>query len=386
MNKKTESALERISHNQIEVPRVLILIHDYISGGNLEYIVKKWEYEITGIYNSNKAALFRVKIDKPDLILTDMELDDDHLCVTHQLNLSIGNSKLCVYFTSYTTQSIMQRTMTLVSVLGNRARECSNERSCQNAGSVFNGHDAEIDRSLKVAKHSSLNPIRVLLVDDQQIVLWGLEKLINGQKPRMEVVGSAENIFLAKRLIMEKQPDVLILNIYLGDINCVNYISEFANNGDTKIVIFCRIRDQEVIDQAVLSGARGVVYQKESIQTILKVIEKVHDGELWLDRETASRAFLQNFHMRKTASPSINTRKISALTRKECEILKVFSQASGSEQNKQIAAHLQMSEYTLRNHLSAIFKKLGINNRFGLFMYARKHFRRAGFSINKVLQ
>ncbi|SNX59397.1 two component transcriptional regulator, LuxR family [Nitrosomonas ureae] len=386
MNKKTESALERISHNQLEVPRVLILIHDYISGGNLEYIVKGWEYEITGIYNSNKAALFRVKIDKPDLILTDMELDDDNLCVTHPLNLSIGNSKLCVYFTSYTTQSIMQRTMTLVSVLGNRARECSNERSCQNAESVFNGHDAEIDRSLRLAKQSSLNPIRVLLVDDQQIVLWGLEKLINGQKPRMEVVGSAENIFLAKRLILEKQPDVLIINIYLGDINCVNYISEFANNGDTKIVIFCRIRDQEVIDQAVLSGARGVVYQKESIQTILKVIEKVHDGELWLDRETASRTFLQNFHMRKTASPSINTRKISALTRKECEILKVFSQASGSEQNKQIAAYLQMSEYTLRNHLSAIFKKLGINNRFGLFMYARKHFRRSGFSISKVLQ
>ncbi|PTQ87026.1 DNA-binding response regulator [Nitrosomonas ureae] len=388
MNKKTESALERISHNKIEVPRVLILIHDYISGGNLEYIVKGWEYDITGIYNSNKAALFRVKIDKPDLILTDMELDDDSLCVSHQLNLSIGNSKLCVYFTSYTTQSIMQRTMTLVSVLGNRVRECNNERNCQNAESDFNRHDAGINKSLRPAKQSSssLNPIRVLLVDDQQIVLWGLEKLINGQKPRMEVVGSAENIFLAKRLIKEKRPDVLILNIYLGDINCVNYISEFANNGDTKIVIFCRIRDQEVIEQAVLSGARGIVYQKESIQTILKVIEKVHDGELWFDRETTSRAFLQNFHMRKTASPSINTRKISALTRKECEILKVFSQASGSEQNKQIAAHLQMSEYTLRNHLSAIFKKLGINNRFGLFMYARRHFRRSGSSINKVLQ
>jgi ATP-binding cassette subfamily C exporter for protease/lipase len=133
-------------------------------------------------------------------------------------------------------------------------------------------------------------------------------------------------------------------------------------------------------------GARGIVYQKESIQTILKVIEKVHDGELWFDRETSSRTFLQNFHMRKTVSPSINTRKISALTRKECEILKVLSQASGSEQNKQIAAHLQMSEYTLRNHLSAIFKKLGINNRFGLFMYARRHFQRFGSPIHKVLQ
>ncbi|SEG03198.1 response regulator transcription factor [Nitrosomonas ureae] len=386
MNKKIKSTLERISHSRAEVPRVLILIHDYISGGDLEYIVKGWEFNIIGIYNSNKAALFRVKIDKPDLILTDMELDDDSLCVTHQFNLLIGNSKLCVYFTSYTTQSIMQRTMTLVSALGNRVQECSNERSCQNAESDFNRHDDGIDKSLRLAKLSSPNPIRVLLVDDQQIVLLGLEKLINSQKPKMEVVGSAENIFLAKRLIMEKRPDVLILNIYLGDINCVNHISEFANNGDTKIVIFCRTRDQEVIDQAVLFGARGIVYQKESIQTILKVIKKVHDGELWFDRETASRTFLQNFHMRKTVSPSINTRKISALTRKECEILKVFSQANGSEQNKQIAAHLQMSEYTLRNHLSAIFKKLGINNRFGLFMYARRHFRRSGSSINKVLQ
>ena len=386
MNKKTESALERISHNRTEIPRVLILIHDYISGGDLEYIVKGWEFDITGIYNSDKAALFRVKIDKPDLILTDMELDNDSLCVAHQLNLSIGSSRLCVYFTSYATQSIMQRTMTLVSALGNRVQKCSNERDCQNADSGFNRHDDGIGKSLGLAKLSFPNPIRVLLVDDQQIVLWGLEKLINGQKPRMEVVGSAENIFLAKRLIMEKRPDVLILNVYLGDINCVNHISEFANDGDTKIVIFCRTRDQEVIDQAVLLGARGIVYQKESIQTILKVIEKVHDGELWFDRETSSRTFLQNFHMRKTVSPSINTRKISALTRKECEILKVLSQASGSEQNKQIAAHLQMSEYTLRNHLSAIFKKLGINNRFGLFMYARRHFQRSGSPINKILQ
>ncbi|MBY0475747.1 MAG: response regulator [Nitrosomonas sp.] len=383
MNKKTESALKRISHNRIEVPRVLVLVRNYISGGNLENIIKGWEYDIIGIYNSNKTASFRIKIDKPDLILTDMELDNgDDLCLIHQLNLPIENSKLCIYFTRYSTESIIQRTMSLVAILCNRAQECDSEKNYPKADSDFNRYD-DVDKSVRLAKQFSLNPIRVFLVDDQQIVLWGLEKLINDQKPQMEVVGTAANIFLAKRLVMEKRPDILILNIYLGDINCVNYISEFANNGDTKVVIFCRTRDQKVIDQAVIAGARGVVCQKESIQTILKVIDKVHNGEVWFDRETASRAFLQNFRMRRVASPSIDTRKVGGLTRKESEIVNVFSQASGSEQNKQIAAHLQMSEYTLRNHLSAIFKKLGINNRFSLFMYARRHFQQSRSSIKK---
>ncbi len=383
MNKKTESALKRISHNRIEVPRVLILVRNYISGGNLENIVKGWKCDIIGIYNSNKTATFRIKIDKPDLILTDMELDDgDNLCLMHQLNLPIENCKLCIYFTRYSTESIMQRTMALVAALSNQAQECNSEKNGYKVESNFNRYD-DVDKSAMLAKQFSINPIRVFLVDDQQIILWGLEKLINDQKPQMEVVGTAANIFLAKRLVMEKRPDILILNIYLGDINCVNYISEFANNGDTKVVIFCRTHDQKVIDQAVISGARGIVYQKESIQTILKVIDKVHNGEVWFDRDTASRAFLQNFRMRRAASPSIDTRKISGLTRKESEIVNVFSHANGSEQNKQIAAHLKMNEHTLRNHLSAIFKKLGINNRFSLFMYARCHFQQSGSSIKK---
>lgn len=384
MNNKIESALKRTSQNRIETPRVLILVRNYISGGNLENMAKGWEYNIIGIYNSNKTASFRIKIDKPDLILTDIELDDeDDLCLVHQLNLPIENSKFCIYFTRYSTESIMQRTMALVATLSNRAQECNSEKNYPKTESDFDRYD-DVDKSVSPTTQFSPRPIRVLLVDDQQIVLWGLEKLINDQQPRMEVVGTAANIFLAKRLIMEKRPDILILNIYLGDINCVNYISEFANNGNTKVVIFCRIRDQKVIDQAVISGARGVVYQKESIQTILKVIDKVHNGEMWFDRETASRAFLQNVRMRRAVSPSINTRKISGLTRKESEIVKVFSHASGSEQNKQIAARLQMNEYTLRNHLSSIFKKLGINNRFSLFMYARHHFQQSGSAIKKL--
>ncbi|PSJ17396.1 response regulator transcription factor [Nitrosomonas supralitoralis] len=384
MTKKTELALEKISLGRIAVARVLILVQKYIPGGDLENIINSWEYDITGIYNSNKVASFRVKIDKPDLILTDMKLDHcNNIYLTHQLSLSIENSNLRIYFTSYATESIVQHTAKLVSALSSRTNECDSEKVHHDIELDINQPDNSVDKAISPAKQFCPNPIRVLIVDDQQIVLWGLEKLINDQKPQMEVVGTASDIFTAKRLVMEKRPDILILNVFLGDINCVNYISEFANNGDTRVVIFCRIRDQEVIDQAVILGARGVVYQKESIPTILKVIEKVSDGELWFDRETTSRVFLQNFRMRKVVSSTVNSRKINLLTRKECVILEAFSKGSGSEQNKQIAIQLQMSEYTLRNHLSAIFRKLSINNRFSLFMYAKRHFQQLGSAKDK---
>jgi DNA-binding NarL/FixJ family response regulator len=73
-------------------------------------------------------------------------------------------------------------------------------------------------------------PIRILLVDDHQIVLLGLQKLIDDNKPNMEIVGSATNIADAKRLVAEKQPDILLLNIYLGDTECINFIPEFVEN------------------------------------------------------------------------------------------------------------------------------------------------------------
>ncbi len=281
MTKEIEFALKRISHNKIKVPRILILIRNYIPGGDLENVLNEWEYEVTGIYNSNEMASLRMTIDKPDLILTDMALDEsDNICLDHRLNLSLENSNLCIYFTSYTTESIVQRTETLVSALGCRTNRGSSEKSRCYINSDLNQDDDGIAEETRPAKRFSLNPIRVLLVDDQPIVLWGLENLINSQKPRMETVGVAANIYAAKKLIMEKRPDILILNIFVDDDNCLSYISEFTNNGDTRIIIYCRTHNQKVIDQAVSCGARGVVYQKGEIQTIPKVIEMVFGGEL----------------------------------------------------------------------------------------------------------
>ncbi|MBS0496335.1 MAG: response regulator [Proteobacteria bacterium] len=375
MTNKTEHMLARVSRRRIDDIKVLVVVDKYVSGETLRNILDDWQYDIIGICTSSQEAITRVKKDKPDLILTDMELNDcDGIYLAQQLNLQTDNSNLCIYFTAYTSDLIVQRTMTIATATGCNINKGTAKKQHTNFESCFCQYHG-IEKSDNQIKQLLVQPIRVLLVDDQQIVLWGLEKLIDSVKPRMEVVGVATNISDAKRLVLERNPDILILNIHLDETDCVNHIPDFASNGNTRVVIFTETHDKEVIDRAVLSGARGIVHRKESMQTVLRAIEKIYDGELWLDRITTGRILLQNSRIRRKISSDTDTDKIAMLTRKECMILRAFSDGTGGEQNKQIAAKLCMSEHTLRNHLTSIFSKLGIKNRFSLFAYAKQHFQ-----------
>lgn len=382
MADRTEQVLVSMSHKRMDNAKVLIVVDKYVSGKTLKNILEEWRYDLIGVCISSQEALVRVRKDKPDLILTDMALDHcAGIYLAQQLNSQTDNTNICIYFTAYASNLIVQRTMTIATAMGCSINKYSNDKNYTDFESCFSQYYG-IDKTQGLIKQLPVQPIRVLLVDDQQIVLWGLEKLIDSEL-RMEVVGTATNIPDAKRLVMEKQPDIIILNIYLDDIDCVSHIPDFSSNGSTRVVIFTETHDKEIIDRAILSGARGVVHRKESMQTILRAIEKIHNGELWLDRITTGRVFLQNSRMREKVSPDANADKITMLTRKECMILRAFSDGTGGEQNKQIAAKLCMSEHTLRNHLTSIFSKLGIKNRFSLFTYAKKHFQQLEPSMNQ---
>lgn len=218
--------------------------------------------------------------------------------------------------------------------------------------------------------------IRVLLVNSHQIVLWGLEKLINAESPGMEVVGKATNGADAAHAAREKKPDILLLDLCLGMESGTHLIPELLSEGHFHIIIFSEFHDQAAIDEAVLKGARGVVYKEEPTHNILRAIEKVHAGELWLGRSTTGRIFINFIRAGQKPADSI-TKKIGALTRKERAIVAAFANQAGAS-NKKIAQNLCISEQTLRNHLTSIFSKLEITNRFDLFMFAKLHHRDIG--------
>lgn len=213
-------------------------------------------------------------------------------------------------------------------------------------------------------------PIRVMLVDDHRTVLWGLEKLVNGERPRMEAVGCAASGTEAIDLAAKLRPDVILLDIDLGEDNGVEAIPDLLACSNAKILIVTGLRDQAVHDAAVLAGARGVIQKECAAELILKAIECVHGGELWLDRAATSR-IVARLSRPGAAAPTPQEQELAQLTGREREVVDVVANHAGAS-TKAIADLLHISEHTVRNHLTSIYGKLGVLNRLELFVYASK--------------
>ena len=212
--------------------------------------------------------------------------------------------------------------------------------------------------------------IRVLLVDDHQTVLWGLQQLIAGRHPEMAVAGTGSTAEDAIRLARALQPDVILLDMDLGDTDGAQLIPELQACCAAKVLILTGVRDDERIDDAVLKGAHGVVRKEAAADVVLKAIGSVHRGELWLDRATTARVF--QHQRQREQRQEVQKNMMAALTSKEREIVHKVVEHSGVN-NKELAKLLFMSEHTLRNHLSSIYQKLHVDSRLKLYVYAVKN-------------
>lgn len=214
--------------------------------------------------------------------------------------------------------------------------------------------------------------IRVMLIDDHKTMLWGLQRLIEGENSRMEVVGTAGNCDEALAQIATLAPDVILLDLDLGGKCSLDILPALLANGVSRALILTASRDQATLDLAVVRGARGVVHKEAPAEQVLKAIEKVHQGELWLDREVLGRVFGEFMNPAAARKPDPETEKAAALTAKERKIVDTVVTGSGAL-NKALAQRLFISEHTLRNHLTSIYQKLGVSNRLELYVYAVKH-------------
>lgn len=121
-------------------------------------------------------------------------------------------------------------------------------------------------------------PIKVLLVDDHEHVLWGLQKLIEGEWPRMIVAGTARNMAQALAGVRDKTPDVVVLDIQLGEVNAVDHIAELVENNGPQVVILTALDKRDMHERAIRSGARAVVLKQEPAEILLREIERAHES------------------------------------------------------------------------------------------------------------
>lgn len=220
----------------------------------------------------------------------------------------------------------------------------------------------------------SAKPIHIMLVETQQVVLWALERLIEAEKPRMEVVAKASNGTDAARLASEFQPDVVLLDLRVDGGNGADLVASLAGAKHTRVIIYTAERDLATVDRAILNGARGLVRKEESTANLLSAISKVHAGQLWLDREITSRIFTEFTRPAGLATVDPAAARIASLTPKELAIVRALSKKLGCS-NSELSAALFISEHTLRNHLTSIFAKLDVANRCGLCEFVRANNR-----------
>lgn len=131
------------------------------------------------------------------------------------------------------------------------------------------------------------HPIRVLLVEDHEHVLWGLGKLIEGEWPRMSVFGTARTVPQALAAVREAAPDVVVLDLFLDEENSLDHLDQIKASG-AAIVILSGSRDAAVHQRAMHAGARAVVRKDQPAEVLLREIERAHDGR-FTPRDDAAR-------------------------------------------------------------------------------------------------
>jgi two-component system, NarL family, nitrate/nitrite response regulator NarL len=212
------------------------------------------------------------------------------------------------------------------------------------------------------------SPIRVHIVA-QPIAAWGLERLIESDPQRFAWAGSTESADDCLSAMTHRPVDVVLVDLD-GEAG-ESAVAKLFNATKKHILAVGCTHKPEQQDAAVLAGARGVIQKRESPALLLKALEKVHQGELWVGRAATSRIFEL---ARKTVGqlPDPEQPRIASLTPRERQAIAALA-SDATAPGKVIAARLHISEHTLRNHLTVIYSKLGMPNRLALYAYARQH-------------
>lgn len=193
--------------------------------------------------------------------------------------------------------------------------------------------------------------IRILLVDDHPVVRAGLRALLAGQDD-LWVVAEAKDLAGAERAVEEEQPDVVLMDLNLGDgPGGAEVTARLTARADPPRVLVLTTYDTEAdVVRALDAGACGYLLKDAPPQQLWDGIRAVARGETVLASSVAATL------VRRTSSPG------PVVTEREVEVLELLSRGMG---NKEMARELFVSEATVKSHLSHIYPKLGVETRAG---------------------
>ncbi|MFM2342247.1 MAG: hypothetical protein RLZZ592_1900 [Pseudomonadota bacterium] len=218
------------------------------------------------------------------------------------------------------------------------------------------------------------NPISVLIAEDHRVLLWGLERLIESTQnrhARMRVAGTATTCAELRAHPMLETADVVLTNLDLDGEDVGEMLGELVRRARGAVVVLTGERHPERHRLAVLQGVRGLLHKSVPAETVLLALEKVHRGEVWLDRCLLGEV-LGQLTGRPPSIQNAHQQAIAQLTPRERQVIAAMARNVGCKQMV-VAVELGLSEHTLRNHLTTIYSKLGLRGRLALHVFATQH-------------
>jgi DNA-binding NarL/FixJ family response regulator len=208
-----------------------------------------------------------------------------------------------------------------------------------------------------------------MLVEDHRLVRAGLRMLIES-RPDMIVVGEAADSAHALEIATREHPVIILLDLDLGPERGLDLLSALKSAAPpVRIVILTGVRQIEEHRQALGHGAVGLVLKEQAPEVLLKAIEKVHDGEVWIER-TMLASMITGMASGSAKPVNVEAGRIAMLTEREREVSALVGQGL---KNKQIGERLSITETTVGHHLTSIFDKLGVESRLELVIFAHRH-------------
>jgi DNA-binding NarL/FixJ family response regulator len=200
--------------------------------------------------------------------------------------------------------------------------------------------------------------IRLLLVDDQELVRAGL-RLILSAEDDLEVVGEAPDGRAGVAAARAVTPDVVLMDVRMPVMDGIEATRQLAGDGDHRVLALTTFEDDEVLWGVIEAGAAGFVLKDAPAADLVGAIRVTARGGSWLDPRVADRV-LTVLRRRPGGVASAVGNRVDPLTEREREVLRLV--ATGAN-NAEIAETLYLSERTVKGHISAIFAKLGVRDR-----------------------
>ncbi len=210
--------------------------------------------------------------------------------------------------------------------------------------------------------------IKVLLVDDQELVRRGLQRIL-GQEADINVVAECNDGSQVLHAVQTHKPDIVLMDVRMKQVDGITATRELKLMADSPpVMMLTTFGDDEVLWNALEAGAAGFVLKDSSAEELVRAIRVISEGGAWLDPAITGKVIEQ--YQRLHPENNQQSTQLSSLTTREHEVLVLLAQGLV---NREIADHLFVSEATVKTHISHIFNKLDTRDRAAAIVFAYNH-------------